>query len=101
MLISNGCVLDTLHLALRCGAHSILLTPIEYRLLAHLGAHLNAWVSEASIREAVWLDQIIGVNERSDKVEAAVARIRRKLKSGSFPLKLRTSRQTGLMLCSD
>jgi DNA-binding response OmpR family regulator len=97
----QSCVLDPSRLILKKGESEIELTRIETRLLTLLGLHFRQWVNHRQVRRIVWNEAHGEATMRCDKVDAAVARIRRKLKRHTVPLTIHTSRRFGFMLDSE
>jgi DNA-binding response OmpR family regulator len=96
MIVLCTFVLDFSRLELRRGERCLKLTPIEMRLLALLGGHLEQWVSRREIHSEVWEDPADIQPYGEDKVDMAIARLRRKLKASGIPLVIRSSRHHGV-----
>ena len=98
MIKLGECTLDPLTLSLIAEENTVALTPIEVRLLATLGRSPDVWIDESNIREIVWGDCHRSDAPLDDRIEASLARLRRKLRTYDLPIVLNRSRKFGLRL---
>jgi two-component system response regulator MprA len=91
----GGVVLDpALHAAIY-GDEEIPLTPTEFRLLGSLATHRDTVVRRHALVAAAWPD---GAIVHDNTLDAYIARIRRKLRSGGAPSTIDTVRGVGYRL---
>jgi two-component system response regulator MprA len=73
-----GLSIDPTTFEVSCGAHSVRLTPTEFRLLAALAAHAERTVSRRGLVRAAWPE---GAIVHDNTIDVYLARLRRKLRS--------------------
>lgn len=71
--------IDTNRMTVRCGDAPVALTPLEYRLIAYLGHHAARVVPPVELLDHLYGDED---SREINALEAAVARLRRKLGTG-------------------
>ena len=73
-----GLTIDPTTFEVSCGAHSVRLTPTEFRLLAALAAHAERTVSRRELVRVAWP---AGAIVHDNTIDVYLARLRRKLRS--------------------
>jgi two-component system OmpR family response regulator len=91
----DGLRLDPASHAVVVGTTQIVLTPTEFRVLAALAARPGAVVRRRALVAAAWPD---GAVVHDNTLDAYVARIRRKLRTGGADKAIQTRRGVGYML---
>jgi two-component system response regulator MprA len=92
---SDGLRLDPASHAVVAGNTEIVLTPTEFRILAALAARPGTVVRRRALVAAAWPD---GAVVHDNTLDAYVARIRRKLRTGGADEAIQTRRGVGYML---
>jgi two-component system response regulator MprA len=88
-------VLDPLGHAVSHGDARVLLTPIEFRLLARLTREQGTVVPRGALVAAGWPD---GARVHPNTMDAYMVRLRQKLREVGAPVAIRTVRGTGHVL---
>lgn len=94
-LAAGGAVLDLVRRQARIGDEPLVLTPLEFSLLAYLVEHLGEIVSREMLSRDVWSD-MSRVTPLDNVIDVHTSHVRRKLRSGAAGLELESVRGVGV-----